>query len=89
MGVIWSSDTHRESFADLFEEWLEEKANEGKIDQWNVVCDSRNNKVARMEEGHFVFDVYYRQHNCLNTTQLHYEIDDYDEFDLDDYTIMV
>lgn len=75
MGVIWSSDTHREAFIELIDEWLESFAEAGRIDQWNTICDFRNNKVADMEQGHFTFDVYYKQHNCLNTTHLRYNVE--------------
>lgn len=84
MGVIWSSDTHRESFVDLVEDWLHEKGDKGLIEQWNVVCDLRNNKIADMEAGNYVFEVFYRQKHCLNMTHLRYEIqDDGDQLDID------
>lgn len=76
MGIMWSSDAQRDSFADIVEEWLEEVGGDGKIEQWKVICDYRNNKVAQMDEGKYVFDVYYKQRNCLNMTHLRYNIKD-------------
>lgn len=76
LGILWSSDSQRDSFVDIVDEWLEEKATEGKIEQWNIVCDYRNNKVTAMEAGRYTIDVYYKQRNCLNTTHLQYNLKD-------------
>lgn len=87
MGVIWGSDSHRESFIGIIEEWLDEKSEEGKIEQYKVACDLRNNKVSDMEKGVFVLEVHYKQRHCANTTQLRYDIKEEDssgwlEFDI-------
>jgi len=87
-GVLWSSDTHRESFVEVVDEWLEQFADlTGEITQWNVICDLRNNKIADLESGTYTFDITYRQKNCLNTTQLQYEIQDNGEDFVIDFTI--
>lgn len=83
MGIIWSSDTHRESFVDLVDDWLADKADEGLIQQWNVVCDLRNNKIADMEASRFILDIYFKQVHCVNMTQVRYTIDDNEELTLD------
>ncbi len=83
MGVVWNSDSHRDSFISIVEDWLEEKWQEGKIEQFKVICDFRNNKIADMESGKYIIDVYYKQRNCLNTTQLHYEVQEEEELTID------
>jgi len=84
-GVLWSSETHRESFVDIVEEYLDvEFVETGKISQVKVVCDSRNNKMSVMESGVYNFDVYFRQNHCLNVTELHYTIKEDDSKTIDD-----
>lgn len=80
----WFDDMYRESFVEVIDEWLEQYADEGRIEQWKVVCDSRNNKTKDIEDGKFILDVYYKQWNCLNTTHLHYII----QMDEDDISII-
>lgn len=46
----------------------------GKLQQYKVMCDLRNNRIANMERGVFYLTVQYRQTNCLNTTQIIYTI---------------
>lgn len=77
MGVIWGSETHRDSFVGVIDEWLDEKHQENKIEQYKVVCDLRNNKVSEMERGNFILDVYFKQRNCINTTNIHYLVSDH------------
>ena len=74
--VIWSNDIHRLSFIEVLNDYLEEFANQGLIDQFNAFCDFRNNTVAAMDKGLFVFEISYRQTNCLNTTRLIYTVQD-------------
>lgn len=78
-GLSWTSDALRHSYLDLVDELLSEVADEGKIEQWDVRCDARNNKASDMANGKFILDVFYKQRNCLNTTQLHYEVDTSDD----------
>ncbi len=77
IGVRWSSDVHRESFVELVEDWLTEIYETGKITQFNVICDARNNPTFGAE-GRFYLTVSYRQKNCLNVTSLEYEITETD-----------
>jgi hypothetical protein len=84
-GVNWASEVQRTAYIEMLDEFLAEVAEEGKIEQWDVRCNSRNNKLSDMNNGKFVVDVFYKQRNCLNTTQLRYEIIDKQEvvdFDL-------
>lgn len=75
-GVIWSSEVHREGFVETINDYLEMAADAGKIDQWDSRCDLRNNTVAAMDKGIYVFEISYRQINCLNTTRVIYTIKD-------------
>lgn len=86
MGIIWRSDSHRIAFVELLEDMLEEGVKDGYIDQWNVVCDFRNNTVEQMEKNIYVLDIYYRQTHMLNTTNIRYTIEDDDE-DLLDFSL--
>lgn len=74
--VLWNNDIHRQSFVDVVNDVLLEIADEDIIDQWNVVCDIRNNTITQMDKGIYVLEVAYRQKNCLNTTRLVYTITD-------------
>lgn len=75
-GFIWSSDTHREAFVELLEEFLEDFVFDGKLDQPNVLCDLRNNSISGMDKGIYVLELRYRQNNCENTTRLIYTVTD-------------
>jgi|SRR5271157_5572243 len=75
-GVLWGNEIHRTSFVEIVGEFLDAIAGEGKIDQWNVICDFRNNSYASMERGEYTMEVNYRQTNCVNTTRLIYTIKD-------------
>jgi hypothetical protein len=52
---------------------LEDVANL-KIEQINIVADTRNNKISNTKNGKYNIDVYYRHKNCYNITQLSYTI---------------
>lgn len=80
--VIWSNEGMRQSVCDMIDGMMEDIAVSGKISQWNVICDYRNNKVSAMTVGIYHLDITYRQTNCLNTTELNYEINE-DELELD------
>lgn len=75
-GVLWSSDVHRDGFVETIQDYLEQFAESGKIDQWDAKCDMRNNNVADMDKGIYIFEFNYRQTNCLNTTRLIYTVKD-------------
>jgi len=75
-GITWASDAQRMSFVEMFDELMEQFYEEGKIEQWNIQSNFKNNTVERMANGKYVFEVFYKQHNCLNVTQLTYSIHD-------------
>ena len=82
-GVVWDSDSHRESFIYIIQDFLNEIQDDGKIEQVKVIGDKRNNKYTDMEVGIYHIDVYYRQRNCLNTTEIKMKITDTDDIDED------
>ena len=83
-GVMWSSDNGREAAIEIIEEMMASLYLEGKITQWNVMCDYRNNSVADMNAGIYNLHITYKQTHCLNTTSLEYQIkEDTLELDLD------
>ena len=76
-GIMWSSEVHRTSFAETLEEILSQIADEtGKITQWKVLCDRRNNTTSNMNKGLYKLEIQYKQRNCLNMTRLIYKIID-------------
>ncbi|MDE1829267.1 MAG: hypothetical protein KGI25_02980 [Thaumarchaeota archaeon] len=75
-GVLWSSDVHREGFLDTIGEYLENLLIAGTIEQWNCLCDLRNNTIHQMDQGVYIFEINYRQKHCLNTTRLIYTVKD-------------
>jgi len=73
--VIWDSDSQRDAILEVVDEFLEDmKNNDNKIEQWNVVCDARNNKIKDTEGKITHLDVYYCQRHCYNVTELQYTI---------------
>jgi len=83
--ILWSSDTHRESFIIVIEDLLMALELAGKISQGDVVCDARNNKMSQMDKGIFQFDISFKQNNCVNTTHIDYTITVEEEFELPDF----
>lgn len=74
LGVKWSSESHRLSFVEVIEDYLMDLEGEGKIEQSKVICDKRNNKTFSKLAKQYVFEVFYRQPNCLNVTSIAYYI---------------
>lgn len=77
-GIVWNSEAHRDSFVHVVNDFLFDIAEEGKIEQFKVIGDKRNNKYSDIEQGIYHVDVSYRQRNCLNVTQIMLTIDDND-----------
>lgn len=75
-GVLWGSEIHREGFVETIGDYMEQLQDDDKIEQWDSRCDLRNNTIAQMDKGIYIFEVNYRQKNCLNTTRLIYTIKD-------------
>lgn len=75
LGVKWSSESHRESFVEIIEDYLLDLEEEGKIEQTKVICDKRNNKTFSSLADKIVFEVRFRQPGCLNITSIAYHAD--------------
>lgn len=76
-GVRWGSAIHRSALVDLVEAWLHEEIyGNGKITQFNVMCDERNNPLSLTRENKYRFEVSFKQRNCLNTSSIEYQIDE-------------
>lgn len=74
LGLDWNDDEQRNSFADVCGWWLSDFVENNIIVQYKVLCDRRNNKDDDMKSGIFYVDLYFKQKNCLNTTQITYKI---------------
>lgn len=73
--VIWDSSSQRDAILEIVDEFLEDmKNNVNKIEQWNVICDSRNNKAKDTKKKEVHLDIYYCQRHCYNVTELHYTV---------------
>ena len=73
-GLDWGNESHRDSFVEMLNEFMMDFYQEGKIDQWKIMCDHRNNTVKDMNDGKYNLDLHYVQKHCLNTTQLRFHI---------------
>lgn len=74
IGTSWNSESHRETVADLIDDWMMNLVDEGKIEQYKVLCDHRNNTTKAMESGVYKLDVQYKQKHCFNVTKVIYTI---------------
>lgn len=72
--ITWNSDSQRDAILEIIDEHLEDMVDDNKIEQWNVICDGRNNKRSNIQNKVTHLDVTYRQRNCFNVTELHYII---------------
>lgn len=69
----WTNPDHREQVALMVEDYLAELAHvSGRIDQYEVICDRRNNPRTINTDQPVNFTVKYRQKNCLNVSQIDY-----------------
>ena len=75
LNITWTNKHHREEFVEMIDMWMEQYAFEsGKIIQFDILCDSRNNTVKNFKKGPVHFTIRYRQKNCLNTSEIDYMI---------------
>lgn len=74
LGVRWSNEANRSAFVEVLEDYLEDKVEEQKIEQYKVVCDKRNNKSFSDRKKHYLLEVFYKQPHCLNTSRIEYHI---------------
>ncbi len=72
--IIWDSDVHRDAILEVIDEFFVELGDEGRITQFNVICDARNNTTVSSNKGFTYLDVRYKQDDCYNTTSIEYVI---------------
>lgn len=72
--VLYQHDVHRDAILEVIEECLDELVDAGKITQFNVICDNRNNNRVLADAGITNLKITYKQDNCYVTTVLKYVI---------------
>lgn len=73
--IIWDSNSQRDAILEVVDEFLEDlQIGDNKIEQWNVICDARNNKAKDTKNKTTHLDIYYCQRHCYNVTELRYTI---------------
>jgi len=73
--IVWDSTSQRDAILEIVDELMQDMVTDKKIEQWNVVCDKRNNKQSQAARKRTILDITYKQRNCYNVTELHYEIE--------------
>ena len=71
--VKWNNEDHRRNFVEVIEDYLEDVLEDGKITQYKVVCDHRNNK-SFLKQDEILFSVKYKQPHCFNWTTIEYYV---------------
>ena len=72
--ILYAHDVHRDAILEVIEEHLEELYEAGKITQFNVICDDRNNNQVLADNGITNLEIRYKQDNCYVTTVLKYVV---------------
>jgi len=72
--ILYAHDVHRDAILEVIDEFFEELAEEGKISQYNVICDNRNNNEVLADAGITNLEIRYLQDNCYGMTVLNYVI---------------
>jgi len=72
--ILYQHDVHRDAILEVIEEFLEELGEEGRITQFNVICDDRNNNEVLADAGITNLEIRYKQDNCYVVTILNYVI---------------
>lgn len=72
--ILYAHDVHRDAILEVLEECLDELGQQGRITQYNVICDNRNNNQILADAGITNLDITYKQDNCYVTTTLNYVI---------------
>ena len=74
VNLNWRNDDERGLFLEFLNSMFSEIQENDMIEQWKVRCNSNNNRTKDMLSGIFVIDIYYKQRNCLNTTNIRYTL---------------
>lgn len=68
------SSPHVLTAIDIINDLMYELTEDGKIMNYKVIADERNNKPNVNHSARLNIDIYFRQTNCINRTHLHYEL---------------
>jgi len=77
-GLDLRDEDDRWIFVREIENVLDQMIEDGKIIGYDVMFDYRNNKRADLVKGKYNIIIKYNQFNCLNITQLIYDLDEGD-----------
>ena len=70
--IMWESTAQRDSVLEILDEHMEDLVNQNKIEQWDIVCDGRNNKKSDIKNNITNLSIQFKQRNCYNTTEINY-----------------
>lgn len=73
----WRSDKAREEVCELFSDFMAEGKHQGKVQNFKIICDHRNNKKEDFDKGLYYLEINFQQAHCLNRTRLIYEFGTY------------
>jgi hypothetical protein len=73
LDVRWRSAEHRTSFIEVVEEFMDDVVADGKIRNYKVICDGRNNRSFTKQD-EILFSVKYKQPHCLEWTTIDYYV---------------
>lgn len=72
--ILYAHDVHRDAILEVLDEAFDELVESGRITQYNVICDNRNNNQILADAGITNLEITYKQDNCYVTTSLKYVI---------------
>lgn len=73
--VCWDDDNWRTSLECVLDEHmglLQQETN--LLERWKVICNNRNNPSYRTSKNFYKLEISFQQINCLNTSQLIYNV---------------
>lgn len=74
-GVLWASESQRESLVEIIDEFFADlHLGQQNVEQWDVICDHRNNNQENMQKGMYTLMIKYRQKHCFNITEITYNV---------------
>jgi len=72
IGQFLNTEEHIEAITMLAYELLDELQEEGKIYNFKVLCDERNNPKDKSQLGLHTLSIRFWQVNCINLTRIEY-----------------
>jgi len=76
VSIVQSNNEHVQfNVRKMISEYVETQQKNGKIENFKIICDKRNNNTASIAQGvKFEIIVIYKQTNCLRPTTLQYRL---------------